>query len=163
MEDKTDLDDLTQVRAEFRRQDAEIKQLRAQLDGIIADPDIKYLKTALPRPQPRDIAVMQGGIAGNKSAARAVPEGTAHAGLKEEVDPRQQQAARPDPLVGVSGGDAAADAATAQDSPQQQKRVTDGQRDHSRQGFADRKARKGQSSSSRGKGGAAVLVGDAGA
>ena len=100
MEDKIDLDDLTQVRAEFRRQ---IKQLRAQLDGIIADPDIKYLKTALPRPQPRDIAVMQGDIVGGKSAARAVPGGTAHAGLKEEVDPRQRQAARPDPLVGVGG------------------------------------------------------------
>ena len=73
MEDKTDLDDLTQVRAEFKRQATELKQLRAQVDGIIADADIKYLKTALPRLQPRDIAVMQGGIAGSKSAARAVP------------------------------------------------------------------------------------------
>ena len=103
MEDKIDLDDLTQVRAEFRRQATELKQLRVQVDGIIADADTKYLKTALPRPQPRDIAVMQGDIVGGKSAARAVPGGTAHAGLKEEVDPRQRQAARPDPLVGVGG------------------------------------------------------------
>ena len=159
VEDKTDLEDHTQVCAEVRRQATEIKQLRAQLDGIIADPDITYLKTALPRPQPRDIAVMQGIIAGNKSAARAVPEGTAHAGLKREANPWPLRAARQGPKGGLVGGDAAAGPAPTQDGPQQQKSMAGDQQDHSKQGYAERKARKDQSRSGGGKGGAASAGG----
>ena len=139
MEDRTDLEDYTQVSAEVRRQAREIRQLRAQLDGIVDDADIKYLKTALPRPQPRDIAVIQGGIAGNKSAARAAPTGIARTRLEREANPRPLRAARQDPKGSFGGGDAAAGSAVAQDSPQQQKSMAGGQQDHSRQGYAERK------------------------
>jgi hypothetical protein len=96
--------------------------LRARSADIIPDADTKYHRLdsgwmlGLPRPQ-----VPRGSIAGNKSAARAVPTGTAHAGLEREANPRQQIAARPDYLVAAAGGDAAAGSASAQGSPQQKK------------------------------------------
>ena len=105
----------------IKRQDTELKNLRAQDGDIITDADIKYHKLdsgwmlALPRPQ-----VPRGSIAGNKSAARAVPTGTAHVGLEKEANLRQQIAARPDYLVVAAGGDAAAGSTPAQGSPQQQ-------------------------------------------
>ena len=71
----------------------------------------------LPRPQ-----VPRGSIAGNKSAARAVPTGTAHAGLEREANTRPLRAAaaaRQGPKGGFGGGDAAAGSAAGQDSPQQ--------------------------------------------
>ena len=148
----------------IKRKDTELKILRAQDGDIITDADIKYHKLdsgwmlALPRPQ-----VPRGSIAGNKSAARAVPTGTAHAGLEREANPRPLRAARQGPRGGFGGGDAAAGSAAAQGSPQQQKSMAGGQQDHSRQGYAERKARKDQYNSGGGKSGAAALAGGTGA
>ena len=74
------------------------------------------LALALPRPQ-----LPRGGIVGSKSAARAVPTGTAHAGLEGEANPRPLRAARQGQKGGLGGGDAAVGPAAGQDSPQQQK------------------------------------------
>ena len=66
---------------------------------------------------------MQGGIAGNKSVARAPPTGTAHTRLEREAIPRPLRAARQGPKGGFGGGDATAGSAAAHHSPQQQKSV----------------------------------------
>ena len=92
-----------------KTQETELRRLRVQ-DGDIA-PDVpdKYWREYFPRPRPRDIAAMQAaGITGDGSGPRAPHRRNTRDLPEEEANPRQQRAARPDPLVVAGGGDTAA-------------------------------------------------------
>ena len=123
---------------------------------------VKVHKTYLRQPRPRDTAAatQTGGTAGDASAMRATPTGTAHGGLKGKANPRHRHAARQKQMGAVGGGEGPVGASVAQDGAQQQTSTTSSQGEHNRAGYTQRRAHKVQSLKGGDKRDTDDLVGD---